>query len=121
METNGDLLEAIRSLDSTFHVGLRDSSCLELTLSRVVLADIEGPHVISFTSPRSAWAMEWDAANSQWIDRPELANPTSGLIVEAFVKQAGRVYKLSFSDRSVPLVRWGFTADAISVRAAAQS
>jgi hypothetical protein len=114
-----ELLGAIRSLHSSFRIELRDSSCLELALTHIVLAATAGSCVISFASPRAAWAMEWDAGNSKWIERPELANPTHGAITEAFVKQTGRVYKLSFSDGGTPLVRWGFTADAISIRALA--
>lgn len=117
MEATSELLEAIRSLRSTFDVALRDSQCLKLALTRVVLAGVEGSYVMSFTSPRAAWAMEWDSANSKWIERQELSNPMSGVIAEAFVKPVPSGYALSFSDRSTPLVRWGFTADAISIRA----
>jgi hypothetical protein len=114
-----ELLGAIRSLHSSFRIELRDSLCLELALTHVVLAGTAISCVISFASPRAAWAMEWDAGNSKWVERLELAKPTHGTITEAFVKRAGRVYKLSFSDGSTPLVRWGFTADAISIRAPA--
>jgi hypothetical protein len=120
MEATRALLEAIRSLRSAFHVVLRDPQCLELALTRVVLDGAEGSYVISFTTPRAAWAMEWDSANSKWIERPELSAPISGLITKAFVKQVPSGYTVSFSDHSDPLVRWGFTADAIAIHAAAQ-
>jgi hypothetical protein len=119
MEEADGLLEAIRSLNSSFQVVLSDAQRLELALTRVVFAGAEGSYVVSFTRPRSAWAMEWDAARSEWIERPELSSPASGLIVEAFAKQGPGGYRLSFSDRSEPLVRWGFTADAMSIRPAA--
>ncbi|MBB6247201.1 hypothetical protein HDE80_002258 [Rhodanobacter sp. A1T4] len=121
MEVSDVLLEAIRSLRSTFHVVLRDSQCLELAFSSVVLAGAEGSHIMSFTSPHSAWAMEWDSVNSNWVARPELSNPASGSVVEAFVKRSHTGYMLSFSDRGSPLVRWGFTAKAIAIRAATQA
>ncbi|WP_266180362.1 hypothetical protein [Dyella humicola] len=120
MEETNDLLEAIRSLNSRFRVVQSDSQRFELALTRVVLAGTEGSYVIGFTSPRGGWAMEWDSAHSKWIDRPELSSPTSGLIAEAFVKQVSSGYSVSFSDRRNPLVRWGFTADAISIRPAVQ-
>lgn len=116
MEGVDDLLEAIRSLNSEFHVVLRDPQRLELVLTRVVLAGVEGSYVISFAAPRGARAAEWDSSCSRWNDRPELASPVAGLIAEALVKPVPGGYAVSFSDRSDPLVRWGFTADAISIR-----
>ena len=59
--------------------------------------------------------MEWDSAHSKWIELPELSSPASGFIAETFVKKVSSGYSVSFSDRSNPLVRWGFTADAISI------
>jgi len=120
MDESNDLLEAIRSLNSRFQVVQRDPQGLELALTRVVLAGAEGPYVIRFTSPRGAWAMEWDSAHSKWIERPEFSSPEFGLIAEAFVKPVPSGYTVSFSDRSEPLVRWGLTADAISIRPATQ-
>src|SRR5579871_1371953 len=115
MEETNDLLEALRSLSSRFRVVQSDSQRLELALTRVVLAGSEGPYVMGFTSPRGSWAVEWDSAHSKWIELPELSSPASGTIAKAFVKQVSSGYSVSFSDRSTPLVRWGFTADAISI------
>lgn len=120
MEATSALLEAIRSLRSTFHVVLSSPQLLELALSRVALAGSEGAYILSFTSPRARWAMEWDSASSKWIERPELSNSTTGTIAEAFVKPVPGGYAVSFSDHSDPLIRWGFTADAISIRATDQ-
>jgi len=120
-EATSALLEAIRSLRSAFHVLVRDPQCLELALNQVVLDGAEGSYVISFTMPRCTWAMEWDSANSRWIERFDLSSPISGMITEAFVKQVPSGYVVSFSDGSAPLVRWGFAADAIYIRTASQS
>jgi hypothetical protein len=117
VEATSVLLEAIRSLHGAFRVVLRDPQRLELAMSSLVLGGVEGSYVISFASPRGAWAMEWDSAKAAWIERPGLSEPISGSIAEAFVKEIPGGYAVSFSDRSSPLVRWGFTADAISIRA----
>lgn len=116
MEEANDLLEAIRSLNSTFRVIQSDSQRFELALTRVVFAGTEGSYVIGFTSPRGGWATQWDSAHSKWIELPELSSPASGFLAEAFVMQVSSGYSVSFSDRSNPFVRWGFTADAISIR-----
>jgi hypothetical protein len=119
MDEINDLLEAIRSLNSRFQVVLRDPQRLELALTHVAIAGAEGSCVITFTSPRGDWAMEWDSAHSKWVERPDLSCPAYGLIAEAFVKRVPSGYTVSFSDRSDPLVRWGFTADGASIRPAA--
>lgn len=111
-----DVLQVIRSLHSEFRVLARDSNSLKIRVASVQTGDFTGPCLLEFHDPTHPWACEWDAAASEWRDRPELAEPGEGRIDEAFIKHGGRGYLLSFAERVDPLVRWGFTASSVSVR-----
>jgi hypothetical protein len=41
--------------------------------------------------------------------------PELGEINEAYIKPVGSRFKLSFSDMSIPLLRWGFTAENVQI------
>jgi len=111
------VLQLIRSLHSEFRVLGRDNNSLKIRVASVQASDFTGPCLLEFHHPTHPWACEWNAVANEWRDRPELAEPSGGRIHEAFIKHGARGYLLSFAERIDPLVRWGFTASSVSVRA----
>jgi len=111
------VIQVIRSLHSEFRVLARDSISLKIRVTSVHSADFTGPCLLEFHNPTHPWACEWDVAAKGWRDRFDLAEPGEGRIDEAFIKHGGQGYILSFAERIDPLVRWGFTASSVSVRA----
>jgi len=108
--------ELIRSLNSQFRILSHDDALLSMHVDSGRLEGREVACVIDFQMPSGRWASEWDASQKQWRSRPDLATPSEGRIDEAFIKPAGDGYSLSFAERSEPLVRWGFFAEALLIR-----
>ena len=106
-----ELLRTLRSLRSDFTVVRRSEDELALAVDITDASGRATPAVLRFIRPMP-WAGRWDATRNEWQD---CASPEYGVIVEAFAKFAGGKIHVSFSDRTLPLVRWGLTAQEVSI------
>jgi hypothetical protein len=102
--------EAIRALKTRFVVIKNSSEEFTLSVAEAKLGDAHGPAELRFLSPSYTWASVWDDASSEWRDVLGFQLPENGEINEAFVKVVGHRLKVSFTDKKIPLLRWGFTA-----------
>ena len=110
-----DSFRTIRSLQTDFVVVRRTDMEIVLAVDTAEFAGIVGPAKLRFSRPRGARASRWNPDRCEWVDARELCMPASGSILEAHVKPVPGGISLSFSDKKLPLVRWGFTADAVAV------
>ncbi|MYN38642.1 hypothetical protein GTP55_04575 [Duganella sp. FT109W] len=102
--------ETIRALKTRFVVIKNDSEEFILNVAEARLVDMQGPAELRFLNPSHTWASVWDDDSSEWRDVLGFQLPEKGEINEAFVKAVGNRLMLSFTDKKIPLLRWGFTA-----------
>jgi len=109
--------ETIRALKTGFTVVKNSSDEFSFTVEEAEIGDSHCSAVLRFLNPSHVWASEWDDAASVWRDPLGFRLPEHGEINEAFVKPWGRRLKVSFTDKKIPLLRWGFTAESVEVTA----
>jgi|SRR5450830_541066 len=105
--------ETIRALKTHFAVVKSSTGEFAINVDYAELDGVHGSAILRFLSPTHAWAAVWDDGLNEWRDIPGFTLPEHGRINEAFIKSVGRRLKVSFTDKTTPLLRWGFTAENV--------
>jgi hypothetical protein len=109
--------ETIRALKAHFAVIKNSSDEFSFTVDEAELGGDHCSATLRFLNPTHVWAAVWDDAASEWRDLAGFKLPEQGEINEAFIKPVGRRLKVSFTDKKIPLLRWGFTAENVEATA----
>lgn len=105
-----DLFRIVQSLQTDFFV--THFSKEELVLKVQIAMQ---PANLRFSRPRQAWAYHWDTKKSEWQAIPEFSIPHQGFMQELHIKRLSHGINMSFSNGQESLIRWGFTADALTI------
>lgn len=105
--------ETIRAIKTYFAAVKNSTDEFAINVDNASLGGIHGSALLRFLNPTHAWAAIWDDGINEWRHIPGFKLPEHGQINEAFVKPVRKRLKVSFTDKTTPLLCWGFTAENV--------